>query len=148
MAGRPRSPATAETSPASLNAAERREEVLRLRKRGKSIRTIAGTLGVSKSQVHRDLKKELEAAATARLELADGLIDLEIARLEALEEEVWKAIEDGPGSVVVAAIAEGRRISESRRKLLGLDAAEKVEHSGTLSWMELVQSAADTDEGR
>jgi len=126
------SQAVAETGARRLKSEERIAEVLRLRMQGMSERKIAVKVGISKSQIHRDLVKGLEAARKRRMDLAEGLIDLELMKLDALEEEVWKMIEGASENVVVPAIAEGRRISESRRKLLGLDAAEKVEHSGDL----------------
>lgn len=134
----------AKTAPAKIPAAIRREKTLELRAEGRSIRSIAGKLGVSKSQVQRDIEKELKAAAEGRKKIAGLIIDLELAKLDALEEKAWEHITDGE----LSAIDRVLRAMERRAKLLGLDAAEKIEHSGTLSWVELVKSAADTDEGR
>jgi hypothetical protein len=70
--------------------------------------------------------------------------DLELQRLDALYLKAWEAVEEGD----LPSIDRCLRIMERRAKLLGLDAAEKIEHSGTLSWVELVKSAANTNEGR
>ena len=59
----------AKTAPSKIPAAARREKALELRAKGMSIRAIAGKLGVSKSQVQRDIEKELQAAA-------EGLVPL------------------------------------------------------------------------
>ena len=113
----------AKTAPSKIPAAARREKALELRAKGMSIRAIAGKLGVSKSQVQRDI---------------------ELQRLDALYLKAWEAVEEGD----LPSIDRCLRVQERRAKLLGLDAAEKIEHSGTLSWVELVKSAADTGEGR
>ena len=109
-----------------------------------SIRAIADKLGVSKSQVQRDIVKELQAAAERRKKIAGLIIDLELAKLDALERKAWEHITDGE----LSAIDRVLRSMERRAKLLGLDAAEKIEHSGVVSWMELVKSATNTNEGR
>jgi len=109
-----------------------------------SIRAIADKLGVSKSQVQRDIEKELQAAAERRKKIAGLIIDLELAKLDALERKAWEHITDGE----LSAIDRVLRSMERRAKLLGLDAAEKIEHSGVVSWMELVKSATNTNDGR
>ena len=134
----------AKTAPSKIPAAIRREKALELRAKGMSIRAIAGKLGVSKSQVHRDIVKELQAAAADRKKIAGHIIDLELAKLDELEQEAWKHIRAGK----LSAIDRVLRSMERRAKLLGLDAAEKIEHSGVVSWMELVKSATNTNEGR
>ena len=134
----------AKTAPAKASAASRREKALELRAKRMSIRAIADKLGVSKSQVQRDIEKELQAAAERRKKIAGLIIDLELAKLDALERKAWEHITDGE----LSAIDRVLRSMERRAKLLGLDAAEKIEHSGTLSWVELVKSAANTNEGR
>ena len=93
-----------------------------------SIRAIADKLGVSKTQVQRDIEKELQAAAEERKKIAGLIIDLELTKLDELEQEAWKHIAAGE----LSAIDRCLRIMERRAKLLGLDAAEKVEHSGDL----------------
>ncbi|WP_461368525.1 helix-turn-helix domain-containing protein [Candidatus Darwinibacter acetoxidans] len=134
----------AKTAPSKIPAAARREKALELRAKGMSIRAIAGKLGVSKSQVQRDIVKELQAAAVDRKKIAGHIIDLELAKLDALEKKAWEHITDGE----LSAIDRVLRSMERRAKLLGLDAAEKIEHSGVVSWMELVKSATNTNEGR
>jgi len=96
---------------------------------GRSIRSIADELEISKSQVQRDIEKELKVAAENRQKLAIHLIDLELAKLDALEEKAWNHIDDGSES----AIGEARRLSESRRKLLGLDQPEGMDDDSSLS---------------
>lgn len=93
---------------------------------GRSIRSIAKELKVSKSQVQRDIEKELQAAAEGRKKIAGLIIDLELAKLDALEEKAWKHIRAGE----LSAIDRVLRSMERRAKLLGLDAAQKVDVNG------------------
>ena len=118
----------AKTAPAKIPAAARREKALELRASGQSIRAIANELGVSKSQVQRDIEKELKAAAEGRRKIAELLIDLELTKLDELEQEAWKHIRDGE----LSAIDRVLRSMERRAKLLGLDKTGEGGDTGSL----------------
>ena len=118
----------ARTSPAKIPAAIRREKTLGLRAKGQSIRAIADKLGVSKSQVQRDIEKELQAAAEGRKQIAGLIIDLELAKLDGLEQEAWKHIAAGE----LSAIDRVLRSMERRAKLLGLDKTGEAGDTGSL----------------
>ena len=118
----------AKTAPAKIPAAIRREKALKLRAKGMSIRAIAGKLGVSKSQVQRDIVKELQAAAEERKKIAGLIIDLELAKLDELEQEAWKHIAAGE----LSAIDRVLRSMERRAKLLGLDKTGGAGDTGSL----------------
>jgi len=118
----------AKTAPAKVPAAARREKTLELRAKGMSIRAIAGKLGVSKSQVQRDIVKELQAAAADRKKIAGHIIDLELAKLDALEENAWEHIAAGE----LSAIDRVLRSMERRAKLLGLDKTGGAGDAGSL----------------
>jgi predicted transcriptional regulator len=118
----------AKTAPSKVPAAARREKALELRAKGMSIRAIAGKLGVSKSQVQRDIEKELQAAAADRKKIAGHIIDLELAKLDALEKKAWEHITDGE----LSAIDRVLRSMERRAKLLGLDKTGEVGDTGSL----------------
>ena len=118
----------AKTAPAKIPAATRREKTLELRASGRSIRAIADKLGVSKSQVQRDIEKELQAAAEGRKKIAGLIIDLELAKLDALEEKAWEHITDGE----LSAIDRVLRSMERRAKLLGLDKTGEAGDTGSL----------------
>ena len=118
----------AKTAPAKVPAAARREKALELRAKGMSIRAIAGRLGVSKSQVQRDIEKELRAAAEGRRKIAELIIDLELAKLDALEKTAWEHITDGE----LSAIDRVLRSMERRAKLLGLDKTGEGGDTGSL----------------
>ena len=118
----------AKTAPAKVPAASRREKALELRAEGRTIRWIAGKLGVSKSQVQRDIEKELQAAAEGRKKIAGLIIDLELAKLDALEKKAWEHITDGE----LSAIDRVLRSMERRAKLLGLDQTGEAVDAGSL----------------
>jgi len=117
----------AKTAPSKIPAAARREKALELRAKGMSIRAIAGKLGVSKSQVQRDIEKELQAAAEGRKKIAGLIIDLELAKLDALEKKAWEHITDGE----LSAIDRVLRSMERRAKLLGLDKTGEADDTGS-----------------
>ncbi len=118
----------AKTAPLKIPAAARREKTLELRAKGKSIRAIAKELKVSKSQVQRDLEAELKAAAEDRRKIAELLIDLELTKLDELEQEAWKHIRNGE----LPAIDRVLRSMERRAKLLGLDKTGEAGDTGSL----------------
>jgi hypothetical protein len=118
----------AKTAPAKVPAAARREKALELRAEGRTIRAIADQLGVSKSQVQRDIEKELRAAAEERRKIAGLIVDLELAKLDALEENAWGHIAAGE----LSAIDRVLRSMERRAKLLGLDKTGEAGDTGSL----------------
>lgn len=137
------------TDQVRIGAADRRQRALELRKAGASYRAIGATLGVSEAQAHRDVQDALARLAELELTSAAELRALEMARLDDLALTAARILaathplvsggkvlsgftsegkpigltDDGPK---LAAIRELRLISESRRKLLGLDAPAKV----------------------
>jgi hypothetical protein len=123
-----------------IGAAERRQQALILRKAGASYRAIGDRLGISEAQAHRDVQAALRALAELELSSAAEYRALELERLDGLLLEASRILrtehpyvsggkvlrgltDDGPK---LAAIDRLLRISESRRKLLGLDAPQKI----------------------
>lgn len=104
----------------------RRAESLRLRLAGNDYRTIAAKLGVSVAQAFRDVSAVLQETREQAAEDAAALRELEVARLDKMLAALDPRIEDGEPRAIETAI----RLSESRRKLLGIDAPTKVETSG------------------
>lgn len=102
---------------------ESTRRALELRRNGASYRDIADKLQVSVATAHRYVQRELaDVPAADRTQLRD----LEAARLDALQALAWPQAKDGD----LAAIRECRAISESRRKLFGLDAPQQVDLRG------------------
>lgn len=123
-----------------INAAERRHQALELRKQGQSYRAIAAALTVSVATAHADIQQALGELAELEHESAAEYRTMELERLDTLAVEAWRVLsvthplvsggkvlngyaDDGPK---LGAIDRLLRISESRRKLLGLDAPTKT----------------------
>lgn len=123
--------------------AAQREQAYDLRLRGRTLRQIGGDMGISRTTVHDLLREEI----AERLDpLKDQYLQYEMDRLDHMQQAVL-AVLDNPGKVVTGVTADGRhwsalvmddskvlgavdrlvRISESRRKLCGLDAPVKVQ---------------------
>lgn len=101
-------------------------QALELRRDGASYRDIADRLDVSISTAHKYVQRELsDIPAAERVQLRE----LEAARLDALQALAWPLARTGD----LAAIRECRAISESRRRLFGLDAPQQVEMRGVES---------------
>ena len=67
------------------------------------------------------LKEEIATAAAHRADLANGVLEMELARLDEVQIEANKRIEQG----IESAVRDLLKIMERRSKLLGLDAPEK-----------------------
>ena len=103
--------------------AETARKALELRRVGTSYRDIAHQLDISLGHAHDLVRRELaDVPAADRI----ALRDLEAERLDMLQAIVWPQARTGD----LAAIKECRVISESRRKLFGLDAPQQVEMPG------------------
>ena len=134
----------AKTSVRRIKTTEKTLKALDLRKKGFSYTQIGTKLGCARQTACRYVLSELENLADKCREEAAHVRDLELQRLDALYLKAWEAVEEGD----LPAIDRCLRVQERRAKLLGLDAAEKIEHSGVVSWMEWVKSATNTNEGR
>ena len=98
-------------------AADRRVKALELRMRGEPYRAIGETLGVSEAQAHRDVHTALAALAKREQVLAEAHRAMEDARLDVALVGLWPKVAKGD----VDAINAWVRVSESRRRLYGLD---------------------------
>ena len=115
------------TAQRRIEAKERALKALELRKKGVRYEQIAQQLGYSnRGNAHKAVMKELNLLAKECLEEAAQVRDLELQRLDDLYLAAWKAIARGSESAIDRAL----RVSESRRKLMGLDAAQKVDVNG------------------
>ena len=115
------------TAQRRIEAKERALKALELRKKGMRYEEIAQQLGYSRrGNAHKAVMKEIELLAKECREEAAQVRDLELQRLDDLFLAAWKAIADGSESAIDRAL----RVSESRRKLMGLDAAQKVDVNG------------------
>ena len=108
----------------SIQAQERQLQALELRKAGATYEAIAERLGYAdRSGAFRAVTSALKA--TLR-EPADELRTLELERLDSALLAIWRQVQAGD----LHAIDRLVRLAERRAKLLGLDAAAKIEESG------------------
>jgi hypothetical protein len=102
-----------------LTAAERRIESVMLRTAGATYRDIGRQLGISHEQAHQDVKAGLAALQDELKTQARYYLALELQRLEFPLLKLLPLVNAGNP----AAIDQWRKLSESRRRLLGIDKA-------------------------
>lgn len=121
------------TEPHQIQAEERRWEALELRKRGLSFREIAKRMGIHFTTAHQHVNHALDELRERTKQSAEQLRTIEIEKLDRLEADLSTRLEgctdDQDGAKLAAVMI---KITESRRKLLGLDAPQKMEVSGNL----------------
>lgn len=94
--------------------------MLQLRQSGASYEAIGKQVGLSAHTVWSRIKTVMDAQPVPE---AQYLRDMEVMRLDSLD----KALEDGIRDGDVQAVNAARQLSESRRKLLGLDRPAQIE---------------------
>ncbi len=117
----------AKTSVRRIKTTEKTLKALDLRKKGFSYTQIGKTLGCARNTACRYVLSELENLADKCREEAVHVRDLELQRLDELYLIAYHAISDGND---LAGIDRCLRVQERRAKLLGLDAAQKVDVNG------------------
>ena len=119
--------AAAKSSVRRIRTTEKTLKALELRKRGMNYTQIGEKLGCNRSTACRYVLSELENLADKCREEAVHVRDLELQRLDDLYLIAYRAISDGND---LAGIDRCLRIMERRAKLLGIDAAAKVDVQG------------------
>lgn len=119
--------AAAKSSVRRIHTTEKTLKALELRKRGLNYTQIGEKLGCARSTACRYVLSELENLADKCREEAVHVRDLELQRLDELYLIAYRAISDGND---LAGIDRCLRIMERRAKLLGIDAAAKVDVQG------------------
>ena len=146
MGGKPGTPEAVQ-----VDVALRRAQAVRMRRDGHSWQHIADTLGHgSRAAAYTDVSRALEEARKELRESTDEFRELELQRLDNLERTVRDVlvkqhvhvsasgrvvkgddgvtiVDDGP---TLQAVDRLLKIAERRAKLLGIDSAQKLEHSG------------------
>lgn len=128
--------------------AEEERRCWQLRLRGLTLRAIAAETGLSKSTVENRLRNAFQEYREDVAAMRDQYVQMELERLDAVQQAVVAVLEaphfmvsdgrvvrvDGEPlpdhGPVLAAVREFRMLSESRRRLLGLDAPTKQVHTG------------------
>jgi hypothetical protein len=103
-------------------AAARRQQALEWRKSGLSYRAIGEKLGVSEKTAYEDVQTALAHLAELEQASAEEYRTLELMRLDMALLALAPKMKLGDPQVVNAWV----KVSESRRKLLGLDAPTKI----------------------
>lgn len=118
--------ALSRSSGARLTAAEKKLEIMRLRRDGYTFREIGQELNCTPQYCHRVITECLEKLATKYVNAAAQLRELEAERLDRAHRAAWpKAIKGD-----LRAIDRVLKIMERRAKLYGLDAPQKRELTG------------------
>lgn len=132
-------PKAPRTSPQTVRSTVRSRAALDLRAQGFSYSDIADRLGIGRSTAHRYVTQELAYLAQECREDAEQIRTLELQRLDTLYVIAVGAALDGD----LAGVDRCIKIAERRAKLLGLDQAQRVEHSGQVTWVDLVRIATN-----
>jgi DNA-binding CsgD family transcriptional regulator len=134
----------------SFTTAQRDAEAARLRTRNYTYAEIGERLGMSKQAAQQAVKRVMDEV---RADAAEDVVQFEEAKLNAAEQLVWAVLDAKHVTVqhgrlvlglddlpledhgpVLAAVDRLVKISESRRKLLGRDAAQKLDLSGEVTY--------------
>ncbi|MBV6697450.1 hypothetical protein KV557_09970 [Kitasatospora aureofaciens] len=111
-----------------VQLAERRRDAVRLRIAGKTWQEIADLLGYdSKGGACKDVSRALQKAVTDLALPLEEYRQLELDRLDAMQDALWPKVLDGDTRAIDTAL----RLMDRRAKLLGLDAPTRTE--GVLS---------------
>jgi len=115
------------TSPKKIEREERARKALALRRAGLDYDRIAQETGyANRSGAYKAVAGLLAERVKASESVADGVIDLELERLDVMLVGIWDKARRGDLHAVDRVI----RIGERRAKLLGIDSPERREISG------------------
>lgn len=103
--------------------AVRRGQALELRIAGASYRAIGAQLGTSAKTAFYDVQRELAALEKVRRGRAEDLKGIELARLDRMTLALGRKVTGGEERAITAML----RVMERRARLLGLDAAQKLD---------------------
>jgi hypothetical protein len=103
----------------SVNRIELQRDALELRKQGKSPPEIGEEIGTSRSYAHELVKGALDDLVK---EPSEQVLKLELSRLDAILNSIWKKVRAGD----VQSIDRALRIMERRAAYLGIDAPKSM----------------------
>ena len=116
-----------------IDRLESEMQTIKLRREGYTIAEIAERLGTCEKTVFNRLKSAMDRVRAEIKIDAQMHREMELDKLERLESKLYRAADATFDNEEVCKLsAQIVRISESRRKLLGIDAPQRVEHSGPL----------------
>ncbi len=124
----------------TIEAYEKDQRALELRKEGHSYESISEQLGYStRSASYKAVMRRLRDLDRPAVSM---LRELEVQRLDAMLHAVWDVVLQGDANAVHTAL----RISERRSRLLGLDAPHSIEARSridVLSWNQAIRDFID-----
>lgn len=115
-----------EGAPKKVAELDASEKAIALRCSGATFRAIAAALDVSVSTAHDIVTKAIEARREQRAQRVDELVELELERCDQLQRALAKKVSEGNERAINSTL----KVMERRAKLLGLDAAPKLELTG------------------
>lgn len=133
------------TSPIKLTAAERERRAVQMRIAGADYQSIADALGMVKSGAYKAVKRALDRT---RQETAESSEELRIVEAHRLERLIMAAMPQAINGEVQS-IEVVRKLSESLRRLHGLDAPEKTDitsNGQTLTWKDFIGNSEPSGE--
>lgn len=119
-----------------IDKADRQLKALQLRRDNLDYREIAVRLGVNVSTAFSDVKSAIRESMR---ETVDDVRELELARLDRIARQAQDAIDACEPDKRAPLLSTLKSVSESRRKLLGLDAPTQV----TLTPVEITVNGVD-----
>lgn len=131
------------TGPARITAAEREKQAVQMRIAGADYQAISEALNMSRSGAFKAVKRVLERTRAETNETAPELRQIEQRRLERLILSAMPQAQKGH----LGAIDIVRKLSESLRKLQGLDEPQKTDITSggkTISWKDFIDNT-ETD---
>ena len=114
----------------SLEAHERRQTALALRRRAFTYRRIAAEMGVSEASAYNYVKDAYAELNRVQNESAEALREQELDKLDELEQRLSDLLPDAEADAVTKLTGQLLRIAERRAKLLGLDAPTRTQVTG------------------
>lgn len=123
----------------NLATAERRNKILRLRRMGLAVEQIAEALAqedppieMAPHSVGLVIAKYVADLRAEDYENAEVIRQLEVERLDRMFARLEEDVRGGDATLKQRAIRTQLQVMERRARLLGLDAPQKLEHSGTI----------------
>ena len=125
-----------------VELSEKRKAALEYRRDGFSYRDIALMMDSTVSTVYAWVQGELQALRSLTREAAEDVRDMELQRCDLLLNSLMPGIRLGDPQSISTAL----KIGERRSRLLGLDAAQKIDAKGAFMNLTPEQVAAMSDE--
>jgi len=120
-------------SPHNIEHLDKQFKALKLRRAAHTYEEIGEIMGCSMGTAYRYVSEAMKFIKSKIGESADEVRQIELDKLARLEGKLHRAIDlDPPNEELVKLIGQCVKVSESMRKLTGMDAPMEVKHSGPL----------------